>query len=180
MKRRILIVFFLFSTCLPSFSQVFKQSIDSIATIDFPGKPDISDTMGYRVYNFAIGTEHYLLSIRDLFTISSFHLKDEELLDFYNSVIRGILDAAEGKLITKSNFVVSDLKAAEVEFISTSNPLLPDLRFSRLIFVNKKMIIYSFWTTSANKATTAIQRSNFLNSIRFSSNKSNLKQSTED
>src|SRR5688500_12103228 len=140
MKRKILVIVLLISTFLPSFSQVFKQSIDSIATIDFPGKPDFSDTMGYRIYNFATETEHYLLSIRDLSTISSFHLKDEDLLDFYNSAIRGILDGAEGKLITKSNFVVSGLKAAEVEFISISNPSLPDLRFWRLIFVNKKLI----------------------------------------
>jgi len=161
-------------------SQVFTQNIDSIATVDFPGSPDVSDTMGRRVYNYSVGTEYYLVITHDLSNAPNLHVKKQELDGFYNSVIKGILDAAQGKLIAKKNFEVSNLRGAEIEFTSASNAKLPDLRFSRLIFVEKKLIMYSFWTMSANKLTTLTSREAFFNSFKFFSTKKVLKQHTEE
>lgn len=175
-KRAFLLVYLIYAYS-SSFSQTVKLRIDSLATIDFQAKPNFSDTMNNKVYSLAIGSERYIVSVRDISNVPNLHIKEDELPDFYTSIIDGIVDAAQGKIIAKTNIVVSNLKAAEVEFTSNSNPRLPDLRFSRVLIVNNKLIIYAFWTVSANEEATSIRRNDFLNSIRFLLTNSAYKQS---
>lgn len=106
-------------------------------------------------------------------------IHSDKLSEFYDGNIQGFLDAAQGKLIIKKPFEMDGLKGMEIEFVTTANPNLPDLRFARFILVNNTLITVYFMTSSENRQATQTARTQFLNSLTITGDKTSLTQGVD-
>lgn len=179
MKSHILfIVLFFFTLNQTSAQEGFKQNLAHLISINFPSKPDASDTLGQQVFHYADADASYLVVAMDLSKKQNFELKSGDLDEFYKGNVKGVLDAAKGKLISEKPFEIEGLKGLDIVYKSSSNPLLPDLRFKRILFLNGIMLSIDFWTLSENELKTKPERDKFFNSITIIADKASLQQGT--
>ncbi|WP_316812603.1 hypothetical protein [Pedobacter heparinus] len=153
-----------------------KQNLANLATITFPQKPETLDTLGHSMTQFIDSAAIYSTITRELDADQLLQVHSKKLPEFYDSTINGFLDAAQGKLISKKPFEIDGLKGIEIEFVATSNPNLPDLRFARFILLNNTLITVNFMTLSENKQATQTDRTQFLNSLTITADKTSLTQ----
>lgn len=177
MKKNLVFVFIL-TTCFAFAQTPSKQNLANIASITFPSSPQVSDTLGFQVLKYSDSIAHYLVIAQDLSKEAGFKLKKEELNEFYDGNIEGVLKAAGGKLISKKPFQINGLKGLDVEY-SASNPDLPNLRFKRILFINNIIFSLDFWVSSENEVKSREAKDRFFNSLVITADKANLKQNTD-
>nr|WP_068892083.1 hypothetical protein [Pedobacter panaciterrae] len=180
MKKNLCTILLLFSAIFVFAQNPYKQNLVDLATITFPQKPETSDTLGNNSAYIMDSTAIYSTSTRELDSDRLLQIHSDKLSEFYDGTIRGFLDAAQGKLISKKPFEMDGLKGVEIEFIATANPNLPDLRFARFILVNNTLITVYFMTLSENKQATQTARTQFLNSLTITADKTSLTQGVDN
>ena len=154
-----------------------KQSIASFATIQFPAKPTVLDTLGVRSFHYADSLADYMVTVKDVTEIKGFQLKFEDLDEFYRGVKKGTLEASKGQLISQKPFTIAGLKGSELNY-SISNPNLPNLGFKRMLFVEGLAISIDFITYAEDEQQTKADRESFFNSLSFTGDPKLLKQET--
>ncbi len=143
----------------------YQQEIANLATIMFPAAPGIQHISGRQVYSFAGESAIYVVTVTDIGNTGMVMEGESDLDEFYEGVVKGVMNAAKGKLISKKKVMVNGLKGIDIEYVSDTNPNLPALRFQRSVFFNNKSFAISFWTTPENKNSTAHERNTFFNSF---------------
>ena len=176
MKKNLCTILLLFSAIFVFAQNPYKQNLADLATINFPQKPEILDTLGNNSAQVIDSTAIYAASTGELDSDQLLQIHSDKLSEFYDGIIRGFLDAAQGKLISKKPFEIDGLKGVEIEFIATANPNLPNLRFARFILINNTLITVYFMTSSENKQATQTARTQFLNSLTITADKTSLTQ----
>lgn len=177
MKLHIIFIILFFSTLNQASAQEgYKQNLANLISINFPSKPTAKDTLGQQTFHYADANASYIVFIMDLSKNQSFELKSGDLDEFYKGNVKGVLDAAKGKLISEKSFEIEGFKGLDIAYKSSSNPLLPDLRFKRILFLNGVMLSIDFWTLSANELKTKPERDKFFNSMTIIADKANLQQ----
>ena len=179
MKKNLCTIVLLFSTIFVFAQNPYKQNLVDLATITFPQKPAILDTLGHNSAQVIDSTAIFSTLTRELDSDQLMQIHSDKLSEFYDANIEGFLDAAQGKLISKKPFEMDGLRGVEIEFITTANPNLPDLRFARIILVNNTLITVYFMTWSENKQATQTARTQFLNSLTLTADKTSLTQGVD-
>jgi ABC-type glycerol-3-phosphate transport system permease component len=179
MKKNLCTILLLFSAIFVFAQNPYKQNLVDLATITFPQKPETLDTLGHNTAQFIDSTAIYSAVTRELDSDRLLQIHSDKLSEFYDGNIQGFLDAAQGKLIIKKTFEMDGLKGVEIEFITTANPNLPDLRFARFILVNNTLITVYFMTSSENRQATQTARTQFLNSLTITADKTSLTQGVD-
>ncbi|MBB5436342.1 hypothetical protein HDC92_000006 [Pedobacter sp. AK017] len=179
MKKNFCTILLLFSVLQLFAQNPQKQNLAGLATITFPQKPITSDTLGHILTQFIDSVAIYSTITRELDADMLLQVNGNTLPEFYDSTINGFLDAAQGKLISKNPFEIDGLKGIEIEFVASSNPNLPDLRFARFILLDNTLITVNFMTLSENKLATQTARTQFLNSLTITADKTSLTQGVD-
>jgi len=154
-----------------------KQSIASFATVQFPEKPTVLDTLGVRTFHYADSLADYIVTVKDMTEMKGFQLKFENLDEFYNGITKGTLEASKGTLTSQKPFTIAGLKGSELIY-TTPNPDLPNLGFKRMLFVEGLAISIDFITYSEDEQQTKASRETFFNSLSFTGDPKLLKQET--
>lgn len=156
-----------------------KIAITNFATINFPSKPIISDTLDVKMYQYSDSVADYLVMVKDMRKLKGFQLKSENLSDFYRGIEESTLEGDKAKLISKKPFIIDSLKGFEMAYIG-SQPNLPNLKFKRAIFIDGIVISIDFMTSVENKLRTQVNRGIFFSSFSITRQKLNLKQESVD
>ena len=154
-----------------------KQFITSFATIEFPSKPTVLDTLGVRSFHYADSLADYIVTVKDMTEIEGFRLKFENLDQFYEGVKEGMLGANNGKLTSQKPFTIAGLKGSELIY-TTPNPELPNLGFKRILFVDGLVIGIDMIIYAENEQQTKAAREIFFNSLSITGDTKLLKQET--
>lgn len=179
MKRIASLLIVLIYTIQSSFGQnLFRQDLENIATIDFPSKPGVIDTLDKKIFSFYNENDNYRVIVSNYQKNNQFVLKEGKLDEFYNGAINGILKSSKGKLITKKEIVVEGLRAIEVEFTSILNPGFETSGYLRLFYSNKGIITMVFSTPSPVNTSTLEERNKFFDSFQITIDKKYLLQYT--
>lgn len=179
MKKITLLTNALIFSILFSFGQnQYKTDIVKIATIDFPSKPNVIDTLGRKIYSYANENASFLVIVSNYKENDIYELKDGDLSRFYDGVVEGMLKTTKGKLINKKTINIDGLNGIEIEFSSITNPILQDLRFTQILYSDKGVFIINYWANSEKRILTPDERNKFFNSFQFTINKESLKQYT--
>lgn len=179
MKKNLCTILLLFSAIFVFAQSPYKQNLVDLATINFPQKPEKFDTLGNNLAQVIDSIAIYSASTRELDSDQLLQIHSDKLSEFYDGNIQGFLDAAQGKIISKKPFELDGLRGVEIEFITTANPNLPDLRFARFILVNNTLITVYFMTWSENKQATQTARTQFLNSLTITADKTSITQGVD-
>ncbi|MCW3117384.1 MAG: hypothetical protein JWM28_1466 [Chitinophagaceae bacterium] len=178
MKKILSTILLLFSI-LQLFGQTgYKQKIRELISITFPQKPEILDTLGQSSYQFMDSSAVYSV-IAQKIDQEKMAVETDQISEIYDNLIKGMLNASQGKLISKKQFEIDGLKGSDIESVSKANPNLPDLRFRRILLVNNTIFTINFWTLSENRQTTETARTKFFNSLTIIADKTTLSQGTE-
>lgn len=145
----------------------------------FPKQPIRIDTLGQNAYRYVDSLAIYLATVKE--STEEDHVLDAaQLSEYYEGVIKGILAATNGNLISKKTFQIDSLSGIDLVYISHKNPDLPDLRFQRIIFINDALISINLMTSSENKAVAENTSSKFFNSFAINPSATALTQGMEN
>jgi hypothetical protein len=153
------------------FSQtVYKQSLFELATIEFPGKPDIIDTLGTHNYRYVSDSALFIVQILPIDDESSKSLEAQELDKIYDGVISGIVERAKGKILMKKNITVNSFRGVDMELKMNLGIDKPDLTSYRLLYLNSSLLNLSFWRYSnINNQSLEDKKNIFFNSLVLNS-----------
>jgi len=179
MKRIILFLFFVLSISTGFGQSAFKKDLRNVVEISFPVPASFKIVGTDTVYYARQYSSYYFALSKDFSGDPNFTVEKDSLDSFYEGVIRGTVATAKGALIKQNFFLINGLRGVEFEFVSTDNPHLPNLRFQRSLYLNKKLVNYSYWTVSDSLGINASKKDQFFNSISIKADKNNLKQYTE-
>lgn len=179
MNKFTLAILLLFISHLVSAQTGYKQNLTDFSSITFPQQPIRIDTLGQKAYRYVDSLAIYLAIVKES-TEDDVVFDTAELPKYYEGVVKGILEATNGKLISKKAFQIDSLNGVDLVYISTVNPDLPDLRFQRIIFINGAVITINLLTSSEHKAVAENMSSKFFNSFAINPSATALTQGTEN
>jgi hypothetical protein len=175
MQKRLLIFLFLFNTVSLFGQNDYKQNLADLVSVTFPGKPAILDTLDFKSAQFIDATASYAVLSRELDPDKLLFSKNK-LPEFYDRIVNGYVDAAQGKLTSKKLFELDGLKGVEIELIGTAKPNLPDLRFVQMIILNNTLVTVNFAASSQNRQTAEAAKRQFFNSLTITADKTTIHQ----
>ncbi|MGI4870294.1 MAG: hypothetical protein ACRYFX_03840 [Janthinobacterium lividum] len=143
-----------------------QTKLDTVATIEFPGPATQQEVQGHQVHLCRQGPTicmviQQALSSSDATAAAS---KDQ----FYDGVVKGMLEETNGKLLSKNGFQVAGFPGVEVQFTTPGKPELPSTKFSRAVVVNSTLYILNYWTNAPQDNASATERNRFFTSFRVS------------
>ncbi|QNK64734.1 hypothetical protein H7F33_09755 [Pedobacter sp. PAMC26386] len=101
MKRLTIFTIF-FLTALSVIGQVaYKQPLSDLASITFPSKPKASDTLGHSNYVYKDSSAIYIVLAKE-YEDNQIALSADKIAEFYEGVVKGILEKTKGNLISIS------------------------------------------------------------------------------
>ena len=121
------------------------EKLTDFSTIDFPITPERMGTPQEAVLHVTDSFGVYLVAIKE---ISNSEPPRGEIPEFYKGVINGTIDAANGELLSKTDFEVNGIPGVEILYFANSNPELPEIRHKRILLANGHLFTIDFWTTS--------------------------------
>lgn len=165
-------------------AQNYTVTLDSLAVIDFPAKPEMKQTAAGKMYTCQADARYYFLLVQDLHKTSFVYVAGGNINLFYDGIIKGTVKTDKGVLRNKKFFEIDDLRGINFEYVSsqyasdTSTAFLPEYRFQHDLFLNDKMIYCIYWTQadSANTPGDDIKRDAFFNSLKIIPAKNNRRQ----
>ena len=152
-----------------SFSQEWaKTELADFASIEFPIAPVKTNTNGGIDYSASDDIGVYRVMIYDL---GNPRITESGLPEFYEGVISGAMEAANGEMLEKKEFKLNGIIGVEITYIANSNPQLPNLRYKRMLVANNNLINYEFWTYKENEQLAITNKDKFFDSITISNKK---------
>ena len=176
--KKIAFILFVFVPIFLLGQNLTKQNLVEIAVIGFPGQPEISDTLGKRIYTFSNENARLAVVVTNYTPKNEFQLKEGELNQFYDGTIQGVIKSIQGKLINKKEVNIDGLVGTEIEFTIPSRPNYPNLGFQRILYTNKGVFAISYLTTSEKRSFIEKEKQQYFNSFQFTIAKEKIVQFT--
>lgn len=143
-----------------------RQSLNGIASITFPQKPQAQDNKVGKYYYVLSPANYFFIQVRDVSQTPNFNIREKDLDSLYNGLIRGTETAMQGgKLLSQGKFKVGALEGAEARYQFDSRTKGRRFVYQRVLFVNNTIFNYSFWTTADSLAETKTKRDHYFNSF---------------
>lgn len=180
MSKTICTILLLFHTLFLFAQKTYKQNIEGLVALTFPQKPEKMDTLGHKIVQVIDSSGIYSVLTKEMDPEVMPHIHNDKLVEFYDSTIKGFVDAANGKIIHKKPFEIDGFKGVEIEFIAQDSTEIPNLRFARLLLLDETLITINFITWQENKETTQTVRQAFFNSLAITANKTTLTQGVDN
>jgi len=180
MKYKLLLVFFFLYSELAFGQSPFKLKIDSLATVNLPGKPASKKNDTGAVYFYKKYASEYIVYLQNFNYYKKFSLRQDSLSAFYEGIVEGHLHTPLNKLISKNEVTVNGFKAIDFAYKADSTHGLPDVRFQRAVFLDHYMITFSYWTSSDSLQKNLPNKDAFFKSIAIIADKDKTKQYTDE
>ncbi|WP_262151611.1 hypothetical protein [Chryseobacterium foetidum] len=137
-------------------------------SIDFPQEFSIADTLGQKVIQSALGDD-LILVMQPTDKINDYLEDQSELLKFYESFLKGMVDKSKGKLIKKELVTINGFHFFKSSF-STKITGTENIWTNYVLLLNQ--IPYSFLliSPSENGENTAFFEKKIINSIKIKNN----------
>jgi hypothetical protein len=134
--------------------------------VKFPNSPEQTIENGSIVYNTTDDNAIYLTSVR---TIPTTVTTDQERDQIYDGVAGGMIDAANGQLLSSETILIDGITFRKIKYTATGNTQLPDLRYSLLVILGNQLINIGYWTTPELDDLAFANREQYFDSVRIDS-----------
>jgi hypothetical protein len=134
--------------------------------VKFPNSPEKTIESGSKVYNASDDNAIYITSAR---TIPTTVTTDEERDQIHDGVAGGMIDAANGQLLSSETILIDGITFRKIKYTATGNTQLPDLRYSLLVILGNQLINIGYWTTPELDDLAFANREQYFDSVRIDS-----------
>lgn len=168
LKTRSFIVFLMLS-CVVLAQETFPVKITDLSSIEFPSKCEVNKIDSGTIYSLTNDNGLYIVVDKEISSIQSSKIEDNNLIEFYEGYIDGSLKATNSELISKKEIIVDGIMGVELEISVHQNPNYIN-RLRRVFYLKGHIITIEFLSTNdLNK----FSKSTFFNSFKIKSNISN-------
>lgn len=164
-----LFILFIFITNICCAQDWVKTAITDFASINFPVKSELTETTKETVYTAEDEFAFYMVSIRKLTDQQSSQITKEDVPKLYQGVVKGAMDAANGKVVSMNEILIQKNLALELEYNAPANPELPSQRFKRIIYLNQSIVTLDFWPLTNQKDVVNEKKAKYFNSFLINS-----------
>ncbi|AIZ64024.1 hypothetical protein PK28_10560 [Hymenobacter sp. DG25B] len=149
-----------------------KVDLGDSVTVDFPGQATMLEVQGQKAYRLIDGETIYLAVVQQ----NSYKVNPSsaELDEFYNGVIKGILDVVEnGKVISKRPFTIAGYDGLDLQISTPDRADLPAVKFMRILQINGNGYTLHYYTSEAGEKAedSKANRTKFFASLQPATNK---------
>ncbi|MEM7487423.1 MAG: hypothetical protein AAF348_19630 [Bacteroidota bacterium] len=142
-----------------------KTTIADFATVEFPEQTQLTENNGSVVYTLFNDDAVYMVNVTEIPGRTSSSLTEDELLDFYEGAIMGVLESSDGELISAEEFEMDGMIGMEMHYLAPPHPELPEQRFKRIFNIDKYVIHMDFWSGSGQSEDAGEIRKRFFSSL---------------
>ncbi len=165
MMRKTLLSLLFFAASLSAMAGApVQQRLTGVVSVAFPSAPRATHVGDQQNYLYETDTCAWLAQVRPY--EEDGHVHDSvTLASFYDGMAKGILRAAKGTEIHRSDIRIGGLRALEIEYIKGESRSLPSTVCSRAIKVNGNIVIASFTAPTQLYNGMTAMRDRFFSSI---------------
>jgi hypothetical protein len=147
-----------------------KHSIDDIGQVEFPGQPDVTDTLQERFRDYIHDPRTYYF-FHSHYKMKLEGFQSNDLLKFYDYWLGLHLEKYEAKLKSKKIFIIDSLVGLEALYNTSKVPQLGDLVCERYLLLDNTLHSYGWWVKNDSISTTQSNRDYFINSFTLNKSK---------
>jgi hypothetical protein len=157
-----------------------KYDIGQSIKVELPNRPDIIDTLGTRIIKSE--SDRYVILITTINNDQRINAKipnDDELIKFYDGIIKGFKKSVNGELLKKEIINISNLTSVKYTFKVTRNGEENNY-YVITFFVNNTVYSFQFYQSVLDYKSLEVIRERFFNSITVSKSLQHKDQFTSD
>lgn len=90
---------------------------------------------------------------------------EQERKDMLSGYIDGMLEAANGELITEENILIGTITARKIKYEARGEPQIPNLRYALIFLFEDQIVNIGFWTRPELEDELAEKRERYFDSV---------------
>ena len=164
MKKYVLLNLWMALMILPAMAKDVTQPINNICSFTFPAAPQVTEAQGAKNYLYNTDSCSYLVQAKRV-TEQGIVKDTATLYSFYRGIIKGILRASHGSVVSIKKIENGNLHEVELEYVKGDKDHLPLSVCSRILLVDDYLVITSFSAPFERFMGQKVLKENFFNSF---------------